>query len=321
MADLREAAGREGAFEPPHGGAPPPASPSGEPGGAPAAAESSDYSWRKALSLCQEIDRFLGEGEVQKEKSAFAAQLGKMPADQFGVKKGLTQMTAHSRWEASPKWSMRPRIPVDIRASSAPPGPGTYDSKPTVGVAPSYGFGIGHRFREQNRETVGPCKYQPKNPLHSIGAKIGFGTSVRVPMGASVIMVPGPGAYEFKSSMGSGVMYTAQGKTASSYLQKQQDVPGPGAYTPGWRYNSSIKEPTKPGFGTSSRDAPFERSMKNPAAPGPGTYEMQNFKGLGREGIKYSAQARRRGGVADTNEIVGNPGPGTYNSHVTSFGY
>merc|ERR1719224_33579 len=90
-------------------------------------------------------------------------------------------------------------------------------------------------------------------------------------------------------------------------------MPGPGAYSPtlGGAYFGG----PKPSFGSSVRGDIMTAAGRG--QPGPGTYEMQNFKCLGKDSAKYSATSRRR--VHDLNSYV-TPGPGTYNAHATSFG-
>lgn len=127
---------------------------------------------------------------------------------------------------------------------------------------------------------------------------------------------PGPGAYELRTLVGSGLMFTARGRNPASYMVRSRSMPGPGAYTPSL---SSVYETSpKCGFGTSSRDAEFARARRAVANPGPGTYEVHTYKTIGRDAAKYSATSRRQ--VHDLESYL-TPGPGTYNAHITSFGY
>merc|ERR1719491_10428 len=91
-------------------------------------------------------------------------------------------------------------------------------------------------------------------------------------------------------------------------------MPGPGAYSP--TTISVYQTSPKCGFGTSTRGE-FGTKSRMAAQPGPGAYELQNFKCMGKDSVKYSATSRRR--MHDLNSYV-TPGPGTYNSHATSFG-
>lgn len=241
-----------------------------------------------------------------------------------GVLKGPTYMTAHSKWAASPKWSLGFKPKSTLVKPEVGPSPGTYDLPPTerskYKTCPRFGFGVGSRFglsENAVKQNPGPGSYQPKDPKLSIGTKVGFGTSVRSSMANSGKMFfPGPGAYELRNTMGSGLMFTAKGKQPTSYLSRSQSVPGPGAYSPSTRF--TFGEAPKCGFGTSSRDSEAARASRTQGNPGPGAYEMQYQGGIGRDSKKFSATSRRR--VHDLNSYL-TPGPGAYNAHVTSFGY
>merc|ERR1719191_2178299 len=94
---------------------------------------------------------------------------------------------------------------------------------------------------------------------------------------------------------------------------RSRSLPGPGAYTPS--INGAYQSSPKCGFGTSTRGEIYGGAGRG--QPGPGTYEMQNWKCLGKDSAKYSATSRRR--IHDLNSYV-TPGAGTYNAHATSFG-
>jgi hypothetical protein len=257
-------------------------------------------------------------GSLSRKKPPLSATVG-------GVVKGPTYMVAHSRWKTSPKWTMVRRGPSNLlmRASSAP-APGTYDLPSTEKTkhrsGPRASFGVGTRFGLDDipltKQGPGPAAYRVKDPHMTPGTKVGFGTSVRSPMGVSSGLIPGPGAYELKSTFGTGMMFTAKGKSSASHMKRSSSAPGPGAYTPSIR--AAYKESPKCGFGKSSRDSEHARASRTQGNPGPGAYEMQYHYGIGRDAVKYSATSRHR--VHDLNSYL-TPGPGTYNAHVTSFGY
>lgn len=274
-----------------------------------------------ADELKADVERLLS-GSVMEEDVENSTSKRPLTATSEGVVKGPTYMVAHSKWKSLPKWSMMRRGPPLMRCSSAP-APGTYDlpdpEKTKYKTGPRFGFGIGSRFGMDmvpSKTAPGPAAYNPKDPSLTVGTKVGFGTSVRSPMGSAPFLIPGPGAYEQKTTMGTGAMFTAKGKQPASYMKRAQSAPGPGAYTPSLRV--AYKEPPRCGFGTSTRAAESMKQARANGTPGPGTYEMQNQNGIGREAVKYSAGARRR--VHDLNSYI-TPGPGTYNAHVTSFGY
>eukprot|EP00747_Dinoflagellata_sp_TGD_P208075 gnl/TRDRNA2_/TRDRNA2_81595_c0_seq2.p1 gnl/TRDRNA2_/TRDRNA2_81595_c0~~gnl/TRDRNA2_/TRDRNA2_81595_c0_seq2.p1 ORF type:complete len:150 (-),score=18.81 gnl/TRDRNA2_/TRDRNA2_81595_c0_seq2:39-488(-) len=147
-----------------------------------------------------------------------------------------------------------------------------------------------------------------------IEQKVGFGTSLRGRVNCLAQNQPGPGAYEVKSTLGQGRMYTARGRLPQAY-QRSQSMPGPGAYNP-----STImifEHSPKTGFGTSTRVDMAAQALRT-NMPGPGTYELQNMKSIGHDANKYSITSRRR-----THDISSycSPGPGAYNANATSFGY
>merc|ERR1712232_1509117 len=206
--------------------------------------------------------------------------------------------------------------------SSANPAPGTYnmpdEGKTKYKKPPAFSFGGVARFgmggEPPSKKQPGPGAYTPTDPALSCTQKVGFGTSVRGKGSMVAQANPGPGAYEQRSTVGQGPMCTAGGRHPTSYM-RARSLPGPGSYNPSMHY----AYPTLPrcGFGTSTRDDIAGRA-RNLVMPGPGTYEMQNFRTVGTESPKFSATSRRR--VHDLNSYV-TPGPGTYNAHVTSFGY
>lgn len=280
-------------------------------------------------SLRADVERILG-GSFLDESAGMMSQgsmkRSKPPpaATTNGVMKGPTYMVSHSKWSASPKWSLGMKPKSTLVKPDTGPSPGTYDLPPPerskYKTCPRFGFGIGSRFGVSEgafKQNPGPGAYQPKDPSLMVGTKVGFGTSVRGSLGTSGTMFfPGPGAYELKNTMGGGLMFTAKGKQPTSYLSRSQSVPGPGAYTPSTRF--AYHEPPKCGFGTSSRDSEAARASRTQGNPGPGAYEMQYHAGIGRDSKKFSATSRRR--IHDLNSYL-TPGPGAYNAHVTSFGY
>merc|ERR1719499_1796306 len=92
-------------------------------------------------------------------------------------------------------------------------------------------------------------------------------------------------------------------------------MPGPGAYDPSDRIQSKFNAPMKVGFGTNTRED-SGRERAEAAKPGPGTYEMQNMRGVGSDGKKFSIKSRVR--VHDLASYI-EPGPGHYAAHATSF--
>jgi hypothetical protein len=238
-----------------------------------------------------------------------------------GVQKGTTFMTSVSAYRHAPKWTIGSKGADMFSRTNVSPAPGSYNQPPedkwkfkstglfSFGGAPRFGLG-----ESPNKKAPGPGGYNPEDPNHSCMPKIGFGTSQRG-RGALVSQAnPGPGAYESKTCLGEGRMFTARGRQATSYM-RARSLPGPGAYNP--KLEAAYGSGPKTGFGTSTRDD-VGGALRSLVGPGPGSYEMQNCKGVGQDGPMFSATSRRR--LHDLSSYM-TPGPGTYNSHGTSFGY
>lgn len=257
----------------------------------------------------------LGSYADLKAKTAFAG------ASVDGVLKRTTYMTQFSNYRSSPKYTLAPRGQNMFVRSSQTPAPGTYnlppEEKSKYKMPPRFSFGGSSRFglgESPAKKQPGPGQYNPVDPSLTGDTKVGFGTAVRG-KGALVAQAnPGPGAYEYRSCMGQGQMFTAGGRHPTSYM-RARSLPGPGAYNP--MTQGVFSSPPKAGFGTSTRDD-IGTKTRNLVMPGPGTYELQNFKGVGTDSAKFSATSRRR--LHDLNSYV-TPGPGAYNAHCTSFGY
>lgn len=257
----------------------------------------------------------VGDYKDLKARTAFAA------TTVDGVLKRTTFMSAMSGFRTSPQFSIGQRGPNMFMRSSSTPAPGSYnmpsEDKSKFKAVPQFSFGGSSRFGlgvSPTKMQPGPGQYNPKDPSLNVDTKVGFGTSIRGKSNPAAQANPGPGAYESKSTLGGGLMFTARGRHPTSYM-RSRSMPGPGAYTPSITgvYQSS----PKCGFGTSTRGE-FGTKSRMAGQPGPGAYELQNFKCIGKDSVKYSATSRRR--MHDLNSYV-TPGPGTYNAHVTSFGF
>jgi hypothetical protein len=237
-----------------------------------------------------------------------------------GVHKKSTYMHSLSNFRTGPKFSLGTKLPSSFIRSSSTPAPGAYslpggESSAKYRSEPRFSFGGGSRFglaQSPAKQMPGPGAYNPKDPTLSMTPKVGFGSGARAKVALVSQHNPGPGAYEARSSLGHGRMFTAGGRHPVNH-SRSRSQPGPGAYSPSLR---SVKEASPMcGFGTAVRgDVPGARSGQ---APGPGSYEMQSFRGTGSGAPKYSTSSRHR--LIDLNSYV-TPGPGSYNSHVTSFG-
>jgi len=235
-----------------------------------------------------------------------------------GVLKRTTFIHKISGYTSAPEITIGSRGGSMFMRSGVSPSPGSYnlpdDEKSKFKTTTKFSFGGGSRFglgQSPSKMQPGPGAYNPKDPSLGVDTKVGFGTSVRNKGQPSSQANPGPGAYENRSTVGGGMMFTARGRHPQSYM-RSRSLPGPGAYTP--VITGAYQTSPKCGFGTSVRG---EFGGPGGRMPGPGTYEMQNFKCLGKDSAKFSATSRRR--MHDLNSYV-TPGPGTYNAHATSFG-
>jgi len=235
-----------------------------------------------------------------------------------GVLKRTTFMDKISRYPSAPQVTIATRGENMFERAAQGPAPGSYNLEGTelkskFKGTPKFSFGASSRFGlggSPSKQQPGPGAYNPKDPSVTEDTKVGFGTSIRAKPGGSQAN-PGPGAYECRSTVGGGVMFTARGRHVQTYM-RSRSLPGPGAYSP--TTNGAYQTSPKCGFGTSVRG---DFTNGDRGKPGPGTYDMQNFKTVGKDTPKYSATSRRK--MHDLNSYV-TPGPGTYNAHVTSFG-
>lgn len=160
------------------------------------------------------------------------------------------------------------------------------------------------------RGAPGPGAYNPVDPMHAHGARVGFGRSVRGGETGTAQETPPPGTYNVKSSIGSGRGYTQRGKP-KPMSELGAESPGPGAYNPSmkpWMHGSRIS------FGNAGRNMVDKKSL----TPGPGAYKVRQEPG---QGGAYSLVSRPLGWDAPQGSVARLPGPGQYNAHITSFGY
>jgi hypothetical protein len=234
-----------------------------------------------------------------------------------GVLKRTTFIHKISGYRSAPEISIASKSGSMFMRSTQGPSPGSYnlpdDEKSKFKTTARFSFGGGSRFGlagSPSKLQPGPGAYNPKDPSLYVDTKVGFGTSIRNKGAPASQANPGPGAYENRSTVGGGMMFTARGRHPQSYM-RSRSLPGPGAYSP---LPGAYQTSPKCGFGTSTR-GDFGGGSRG--QPGPGTYDMQSWKCVGKDSAKFSATSRRR--MHDLNSYV-TPGPGTYNAHATSFG-
>jgi hypothetical protein len=245
-----------------------------------------------------------------------------------GVKAGQTYAHSIAGYKSSPKLSFgTEKRTASFIPKTSTPAPDAYNAgndgtlqagnssskyvdlpKCSIGRSPRWGTAASPLARRQ----PGPGAYTPK-PVLTVAPKVGFGNSMRL-KGASAFAQsnPGPGAYEKRSTMGEGLTYTARGRLPTQYMQSKS-LPGPGAYSPTELSLGASRAPSC-GFGTSRRAG---LTSGREIGPGPGSFDLQNFRSLGTESPKFSVTSRRR--IQDIDSYL-TPGPGSYNSQVTTFG-
>jgi len=201
------------------------------------------------------------------------------------------------------------------------PGPGSYDMgkgshHSRYSSMPRYSFGGSSRFglgTNPNKERPGPGHYgSPKDPTLERVPRVGFGGAPRADI-ANRREAPGPGAYELKSCLGEGKMFTAGGRFYGSSVRSRM-LPGPGAYDPADHMSGKYCATPKVGFGTSTREDFAARRERE--KPGPGTYDSHMKKAVGSDAAKFSIRSRRK--IHDLTSYI-EPGPGHYASHASSF--
>jgi len=228
-------------------------------------------------------------------------------------------LTKLSTCKTSPKFSFGGRPSISSKYET--PGPGSYGeeslakspSATKFRLGPSHVFGTAERLRKANNANPGPGAYQPQDPRKDISASRGFGKSPRQSVQSARELNPGPGAYNpaTDKALGStGPKYSASPRPAE---RRMADTPGPGAY----KYDpetmvahSQQARPRSPqwGFSTSPREG-----RQGALSPGPGAYN-NSHKDLA--GPKYTMRTKQ-----SKKPLPGSPGPGAYDSNVTSFGY
>jgi hypothetical protein len=255
-----------------------------------------------------------GSGDMQDLKAR--TTFSKSTTD--GVLKRTTFIHKLSTYQSAPEITIASRGENMFARSSVGPSPGSYnlphEEKSRFRTSSRFSFGGSSRFGlgpVATKQQPGPGQYNPKDPSLLVETKVGFGTSVRNKGAPASQANPGPGAYESRSTVGGGLMFTARGRSATSYM-RSRSLPGPGTYAP--TLQGAYQTAPKCGFGTSVR-GDFGGGSR--AQPGPGTYEVHNFRSVGKDSKKFSATSRRK--MHDLSSYV-TPGPGTYNAHATSFG-
>lgn len=228
------------------------------------------------------------------------------------------------------KYTMSGRTPAKTFASTPSPGPCAYtpssrsvEDKAKICWLASLcdkihcSFGKVERSWEGSKMTVvpGPGQYDTAKKagvLQSVSPSWGYfsgtntvdriGTEKRKDETLPRDMVPGPGNYAMKTTVGEGPK-TVLGLRLGE-KKPTTKVPGPGAYSPNAKTVIEKMPATGMGYGTRGGAMAAEAKKK---VPGPGTYEAKtNMKASPKYGFGTSQRSELKAAGAD-------PGPANYN--------
>lgn len=103
--------------------------------------------------------------------------------------------------QTQPFWSLRSKIAPPTDKNNVP-GPGTYEAILTTShlqSSPNWKFGTLTRSNTQQKEFIGPTKYNPNvSTITNISAKLGSENQRPELYLKSQLIIPGPGAYQIK---------------------------------------------------------------------------------------------------------------------------
>ncbi|CAD7957669.1 unnamed protein product [Amoebophrya sp. A120] len=230
------------------------------------------------------------------------------------MKAGPTHIQTLSQFKRGPKFTMGVKIkfgdPMAVDEYKGP-APGTYNVKDTANSKvkgfPHISFGKGRRFPKRLGDTPAPGEYEPGQLSSSY--RVTFGNAPRDKKDHKH-REPGPGTYEFRSTVGHGPRFTARGRKALQKSVSDSSIPGPGAYSIPQAFSS-----IKCGFGTSTRDVAGRiAGQGRQGYPGPGAYNLPGTFAT----PKVTVTGRP---VSHNIETFLTPGPGQYNVHTSGFGY
>jgi len=239
-----------------------------------------------------------------------------------GVLRRPAYMTRISQHAAAPKFTMPGRRAIGGILPPKPdgaPGPGSYTcglvlskhkAEPSVSFAKERRQGI---VPDSPLQRPGPTEYNPRPVLLTEPKAVIGAAGIGKQRGEDIAENPGPGTYEKKSTLAGPSTFLA-GRRRPDF-RKSASMPGPTQYTPFPRHTSSTAN-RGAHFGTSTRgDAPTR--ARELSQPGPGAYNMQNFRKTGSEAPAIALRSRRLPACI-SHDIT--PGPGSYNTAMTSFG-
>lgn len=131
----------------------------------------------------------------------------------------------------------------------------------------------------------------------------GMGYGQKIDLSKSLTETPGPGSYQYNSTISEGKKYGMRLRKDMFKLEEQKYAPGPGAYSPD-EFKTKSKAPQYR-FGTDSRLKDVSRAQ----VPNPQTYKVNDnlmSKTASAWGMGYGSKIDLSKTLADS------PGPGSY---------
>jgi len=116
------------------------------------------------------------------------------------------------------------------------PGPGAYkpDDTKVKNKGPQFGFGTEKKMRYKEKDpSPDPASYQVKDDLmKKTASSIGMGYGTKLNLSKTLADTPGPGTYNFRSTVTDGKKIGMGSKNEKFDPEKYKKTPGPGAYSP-----------------------------------------------------------------------------------------
>lgn len=209
-------------------------------------------------------------------------------------------LTQHSAYKKSPKWTISSRIPPR-EIGKGMPGPGAYGmtncEKDKFHSASKISIAGANRDGKEWGALPGPGAYAPQVAPLNI-PKWSFGSDNRL-QEIKRSRTPGPGAYDTRGNL-EGLKFSVVSKPGGTIAKSS--TPGPGQYKPS--YDQIFDSPMRASFGSSTRS-----EMASSKQPGPGQYDQPSVLGgncYSRAMPRYSIAGKRPEVKTDTT-----PGPGS----------
>lgn len=257
-----------------------------------------------------------GPGQYSVDKNSIEVK-AKAPAYGFGTEKRTKDLTDSPLGPGSyelpsytsdgKKYQMGLRKNMFELKPDKLPGPGAYQPDPIKSKtkAPEYRFGSEKRLKTAGKNSIpNPQSYNIKdNMMYSTASSWGMGYGQKIDLSKSMTETPGPGSYQYNSTITEGKKYGMRIRKDMFKLEEQKYAPGPGAYSPD-EFKTKSKAPQFR-FGTDSR----LKEMNRTQVPNPQSYNVKDnimSKTASAWGMGYGSKIDLAKTLADS------PGPGSY---------